>query len=101
MDTGCAHMFQNKQINELAAMYSVFSRLPDTLQFIVAKMKAYIEKTGSEIVMDEENLKDPLKFVRLLLSFKSEMDQVVETCFDKNMDFEKARDESFQQFMNL
>ena len=55
-------MFEERQITELASMYSVFSREPNTLTHIIDKMQPYIETTGEQLVMNEENLKDPLKF---------------------------------------
>ena len=93
-------MFENGLITELASMYSVFSRVPHTLNHIIDKMQPYIETKGEMLVMNQEYLKDPLKFTASLLEFKSEVDRIVDVCFDKNMEFQKARDNSFQKFMN-
>jgi hypothetical protein len=44
MDTGCKMMFKQRNIPELATMYSVFSRVEETLIHIVDKMQPYIEE---------------------------------------------------------
>jgi hypothetical protein len=62
MDTGCKMMFKQRNIPELATMYSVFSRVEETLIHIVDKMQPYIEEMGTNIVTKKENLADPLEF---------------------------------------
>lgn len=55
---------------------------------------------GSKIVMSEENQKDPIKFTELLLNFKEQMDTLIQDAFQNDIKFQKARDLSFQNFMN-
>ena len=50
--------------------------------------------------MDEALLKDAVEFTSKLLAFKSEMDTMVERAFLNDIKFQKARDVSFQNFMN-
>ena len=50
--------------------------------------------------MEENNVKDPHKFTKELLAFKAEMDEMVQHSFANQMMFQKARDNSFQEFMN-
>lgn len=99
-DTGCTFMFNERKIDQLKLMYDVFSQIDVTIKYIIEKMKPYINQEGLKIVQNEENLKDPLKFSQKLLQFKNEIDELIVKSFDNNMLFQKARDSSFQEFMN-
>jgi cullin 3 len=93
-------MFQHSKLEDLALMYRLFKRVDTCLKFIIAKMQPYIESRGDKIVMDEALLKDAVEFTSKLLSFKQEMDVMVERAFLNDIKFQKARDVSFQNFMN-
>jgi endo-1,4-beta-D-glucanase Y len=58
-------------------------------------MQPYIEARGEKIVTDEALLKDPVEFTAKLLSFKAEIDVMVEKSFDNDIKFQKNRDVSF------
>ena len=81
-------------------MYLVFKRIDSTKKFIINKMNPYIMQEGQKIINNEENIKDPLKFTAKLLTLKLEMDSMIEHSFGNDMKFQKARDSSFQNFMN-
>ena len=100
METGCKMMFEQRNIEQLATMYSVFSRVNSTLEHIVNKMQPWIEAVGTTIVTNKELLENPLEFTTKLLNFKLEVDHIIEACFENYMQFQKARDQSFQNFMN-
>ena len=85
--TGCRDMFKNKKLDELELMHRVFSRVENTLKFILDEMNPYIEGRGRIIVEDEELLKDPVAFTNALLELKSEMDTMVEQSFNKDRKF--------------
>jgi len=93
-------MFQHAKLDELSLMYRVFKRVETTLKYIIQKMQPYIETRGEKIVMDEANIKDPSEFTAKLLTFKGEMDLMVEKSFQNDIKFQKNRDVSFQNFMN-
>ena len=59
-------------------------------------MNPFILDVGKELVTNEENLKDPLKFTQALLDFKKQMDDLIVYAFNNDMLFQKARDASFQ-----
>jgi hypothetical protein len=63
-------------------------------------MNPYIMLEGAKIVKNEENNKDPILFTTKLLAFKEQIDSMIEVAFKNDMKFEKARDQSFQNFMN-
>lgn len=63
-------------------------------------MQPYIETSGEMIVL-HEGLKDkPLDMIRALLEFKTQVDNCIAISFSDDMQFQKARDESFRNFMN-
>lgn len=99
-ETGCNYMFQHSQLSELALMYRLYFRDQDTLGLIIQKMNPYIEMRGEAVVKDENLLKDPIAFTTKLLELKREMDIMVKESFNNNMQFQKGRDVSFQNFMN-
>jgi len=80
-------MFAHAKLEELALMYRVFKRVDTTLKYIIQKMQPYIENRGEKIVMDEANVKDPVEFTGKLLSFKAEMDLLVEKSFQNDIKF--------------
>jgi len=63
-------------------------------------MQTYIEDVGADIVTNEAYREKPLDMVRTLLEFKSKIDTCIRDSFAENMNFQKARDESFRTFMN-
>jgi hypothetical protein len=80
-DTGCDSMFNHSKLDELSLMYRVFKRVDTTLKYIIQKMQPHIEARGEKIVKDEALLKDPVEFTSKLLSFKKEIDDLVEKSF--------------------
>ena len=63
-------------------------------------MNPYILQRGEAIVNDETNMKDPYAFTEKLLAFKAEIDELVAYSFTNQIGFQKARDNSFTEFMN-
>lgn len=100
MQTGCRYMLEQGKNDQLKTMYSVFIRVPDTIQHIINCMGPYILDEGKKLVSNEENLKDPLKFTEALLTFKKQIDDLIVFSFNNDMLFQKARDGAFQEFMN-
>ena len=99
-ETGTTFMFKHTKLDELKLMYKLFKRVPDTLKLIIERMQPYIEERGTTITQDQNLLKDPIEFARKLLDLKKEMDDMINECFENNMQFQKARDTAFQDFMN-
>lgn len=90
-DTGCDTMFKNKKLEELALMYRVYNRVPETLKYILEKMQPYINERGNKIVQDEAIVKEPLTFTKKLLDLKAEMDDMTEKSFKNDAKFQKTR----------
>ena len=86
-DTGCVHMFKQKNLDELKLLFNVFRRDPSTFGLIISQMNPYIIERGLKIVQDEENVKDPHMFTEKLLHFKAEIDELVSYSFSNQMMF--------------
>lgn len=85
--SGCRHMFIEKEIDKLALMYQIFSRVPSTLKYIINKMNPYIMEEGRKILKNEDNLGSPIKFTEKLLKFKEEIDELIAKSFQNDMKF--------------
>lgn len=68
---------------------------------MVQCMSQHIIEKGKTYVKDAELCKDATNFTKKLLEFKQEVDTLLESSFHNNIKFEKGRDSSFQDFMNL
>ena len=99
-ETGFRYMITNKRTEELQLLFKCYKWEPQNLGVIIACMQEHIEKIGRGYNEDETIKKDPIKFTQALLDFKKEVDQMIIECFQSNLTFEKARDHSFQTFMN-
>lgn len=93
-------MFDDRKGHELKLIYDVFYRVEETLKYIIQKMDPFIVKEGEKIVLSADLQKKPLEMVRKMLALKSEIDEMISNSFQNDMRFQKARDQSFQTFMN-
>jgi cullin-4 len=94
-------MIENKRIDELKLMFQCYSRNDPNLGIMVQRLNEFIVEKGTEIVQDQKLHEDAKGFTKKLLDFKEEIDKLLEESFRNNIRFEKGRDASFQQFMNL
>lgn len=99
--SGCREMFTHDQIDDLGRMYSLFSRVPATLDFVRNTMSGLIRETGTAIVKDEENLKNPKVFVQQVLDCRHKYNSIVELAFQSDRKFVVALKESLEYFINL
>jgi cullin 3 len=58
-------------------MYTLFSRVPSTLDILREFLFEHVKRLGFSIVTDHEMTKDPLSFVQKLLDLKSKYDKIV------------------------
>lgn len=100
MDTGIAYMLTNKRNDELKQAYDLLSLNPESLKVIANVFHPYIKKRGEEIGKNKEISKDPKLFIPQLISFKKEMDNLIQSCFSNNLEFQNTKNRSFIKFMN-
>ena len=98
-ETGTTYMLQHKRLDGLQLMYRCFNRDAETKPKIILKMKPYIIERGSKIITDEENLKEPLKYVQNLLDLKFEMDRMIEFSFQNDTKFQEGCKDAFETFL--
>jgi cullin 3 len=94
-------MIKNGRKDELKLLYKCFVREDTNLSKIIHCLNEYIEEKGKSIVTDEKLQAEPENFSQKLLDFKAEIDDLIIHSFSSNLRFEKGRDTSFQQFMNI
>ena len=80
-ETGCAKMFEQRDMNGLKLVYDIFKYDHQALQHILHKMNPYIAARGNSIVTDKNNAQDPFLFTAKLLEFRAEIDELIETSF--------------------
>ena len=100
MDTGINYMFQTKKKGELAEVFQLFSKFPESLKLIQQSFRAYIKERLMSLYNDKELSKDPRKFVPALISLKKEMDELVVLCFDNHNDFQDEENKEFSLLMS-
>ena len=100
MNQGCDVMFNERKPEELKLMFEVFLRVDHTLIHIIRKMEPYIIAEGDKIVLNQDLQKKPSELVSKMLAMKNEIDDLIAGSFQNDMRFQKARDQSFQAFMN-
>jgi hypothetical protein len=100
LNQGVKDMFAGNKIDELKKVYDVFIQVESTLKFLIEKMQPYIETSGEKIVLNKDLKEKPLDMVKQLLDFKTSIDNCIAYSFLEDMSFQKARDESFRNFMN-
>ncbi len=94
-------MIENSRRDELKLMYKCFVREESNLTALIHILNAFIEENGKKIIEDENNKSDEILYTQKLLDFKKDIDDLIAYAFNNNIKFEKGRDTSFQNFMNL
>lgn len=79
--SGARFLMQTSAISDLARMYQLFSRVPEKLDLLKASMNVYVKELGNNIVSDQENIKDPMRFVQNVLDLRNKFHNIVEGAF--------------------
>jgi len=75
--------------------------VPETLRHVELKMRSYIVEVGQTYIKDQEEDKDPVKFIDALLSMRTKYANIVHESFSNDKLLEKCMKESFEEFMNV
>eukprot|EP00968_Pinguiococcus_pyrenoidosus_P010151 scaffold803_cov310-Pinguiococcus_pyrenoidosus.AAC.64 len=100
-NSGCVFMFDNVRIDDLKRMFRLFSRVPQSLEFIKKKLYEHITKIGRQHVTDQERTKDPVQFVTNLLNMREKYEHIVSAAFNSEAKFKKVLRDAFENFMNM
>lgn len=101
-DSGfCALLKQSEdKINDLKRMYTLFIRVPATLNLLREALHEHARGAGHTLVNDEAKVKEPVEFLRCLLDLRKKYDTVVRNAFlGENLAQKKLKD-AFESFIN-
>ncbi|CAE7823171.1 culC, partial [Symbiodinium microadriaticum] len=80
--SGCESMFRDNRLQDLAALFRLFSRVPQCLDFLRDAMTKYVKSTGSELIADHDKSREPpVVFAQKLLDLKAKFNDISSTCF--------------------
>lgn len=99
--SGCFHLFDAHRVDDLKRMYTLFQRIDVKNTLLQKCMYAYIKQRGESIVSDAENLKNPEKFVILVLNLRNKFETIVNDSFSGDKNFMRKLKEGFEYFLNL
>ncbi len=99
-NSGCVAMFQDDRLDDLRRMYTLFHRVPTTLDILRDFMGTYVKKTGLAIVSDNENQKDSVRLVQQMLDLRAKFDTFVQKCFASEKQILRTLKNAFEDFVN-
>lgn len=99
-NSGCICMMKDDKIDDLKLMYSLFFKVPSTVELLREAMSSYIKQCGFEIVAQQEIAKEPINFVKQVLDLKSKFDIIIKEAFRGEKKSESYLKISFEEFMN-
>ncbi|XP_045449348.1 cullin-4A [Melitaea cinxia] len=98
LSKGLESLMDGPRLHDLTTLYNLFSRVKELgLNELCNHFNAYIKKKGRTIVIEPERDKT---MVGELLEFKEQLDNVVNTCFQRNDRFLYSMREAFEYFIN-
>ena len=92
-------MLRNNKMDDLRRMYSLFGRVPETLecQELHARPR---EEGGLALVSDQEKVQAPVEFVKKLPEMRDKYDKLVSEAFSGENKSQKRLKEAFEEFIN-
>ncbi|KAF1752597.1 hypothetical protein GCK72_019152 [Caenorhabditis remanei] len=104
---GVKFMLEHKRVDDLTRIFRIFKRIgvsetvPDGgLKVLLKAVSEYLTETGSNIVKNEELLKNPVNFVSELLQLKDYFSSLLTTAFADDRDFKNRFQHDFETFLN-
>ena len=99
-NSGLEHMMNENKLNDLSLIYTLFSRVPSTLDHIRDFLYEHVNGLGVKIVADQLAVKDPIAFVNNVLELQSKYDNIIKTSFQGDKRALKKLKEAFENFLN-
>ncbi|KAJ3192225.1 Cullin-4 [Irineochytrium annulatum] len=97
LQRGFDKLMVDKRLQDLGLMYHMLMRA-DALDEIKKYFSAYIKNSGKTIVCDPAR---DAEMVKALLTFKHDLDVILQQSLDNNDELAKALKESFEYFINI
>lgn len=100
--SGFAAMLKDEtKLNELRDMYTLFARVPTSVDNLREALAERIKADGKVLISDQEKgVSDPSAFVRGVLAMRDRYDKIVEFSFRGEKRARKRMRESFEDFLN-
>jgi cullin 3 len=102
-NSGCIALFRDDKVDALRRMYTLFRRVPSTLNEISDCVFNYIKSHGEELVKTQSNPEtalDAAQFVEKLLGLREKFVVFLSKCFFDDPQFHKSIKQGFEGFMN-
>ncbi|XP_059609467.1 cullin-3 [Phlebotomus argentipes] len=100
-NSGVVYMLKNRKVEDLACMYTLFSRVDDGLKTIVDCVSGYLREQGRMLVKEEETGTNPITYVQNLLDLKDRFDHFLNQSFNNDKIFKHMISSDFEHFLNL
>ncbi|XP_055710356.1 cullin-3 isoform X2 [Phlebotomus papatasi] len=100
-NSGVVYMLKNTKFDDLACMYTLFSRVEDGLKTIVDCVSGYLREQGRMLVKEEESGTNPITYVQNLLDLKDRFDHFLNHSFNNDKIFKHMISSDFEHFLNL
>ncbi|EFO23722.1 hypothetical protein LOAG_04763 [Loa loa] len=97
INKGLDEMLLENKCDDLSLMYNMVSRTKHGLIILKNVFASYVKKVGKALVMDVNRDKT---LVADLLAMKRQLDNIVDSCFERNEKFVQAEKDSFDYFIN-
>jgi len=99
-NSGCVSMLKDDKTEDLRSMYDLFCRVPSTVDVLRDAVSSHVKKTGKGLVADQERVKEPLVFVKGVLSMRDKYDKIIDVSFRAEKKAAKRLKEAFEDFIN-
>lgn len=99
-NSGVVYMLKNTKVEDLACMYTLFSRVDEGLKTIVECTSSYLREQGSSLVKEEENI-NPITYIQNLLDLKDRFEYFLSKSFNNDKIFKNMISSDFEYFLNL
>ncbi|KAG5188131.1 Cullin [Tribonema minus] len=99
--SGCESMFRENKIEDLERMYTLFQRVPSTVDDLRGAMCDFVKRSGKALLADQEVAgREPVAFVQGLLELRDKFTGIVEHAFHNDQKAAKRLKEAFEDFVN-
>jgi len=99
--TGAVPMMTQGAIEDLSRMYTIFACETGMLDHVREAMSSLVKETGTNIVQDKENVKNPTMFVQQVLDARAKFHAIVTQAFKQDRLFVRSLKEALEYFINL
>jgi len=100
LSSGVVNMLEDDRVDDLRSMYDLFCRVKGTEEVLFECVSKHVNKVGRALVTDQDKAKEPVNFVKGVLSLRDKYDQINEKSFKGDKKAMKKLKEAFEGFIN-